>query len=64
MTPSDQSISAATIAQPPNLLAAGIASSQLHGAMRKSRQPRCNAAISGAASANAPKPLTGSQNLK
>src|SRR3984957_377397 len=42
---------------PPNLSAAAMAGSQLHGTMRKSRQLRCSAAISTAAAANAPKLL-------
>jgi hypothetical protein len=48
---------------PPNLSAAAMVGSQLHGTMRKSRQLRCSAAISTAAAANAPKLLAGEQNL-
>src|ERR1700728_1267401 len=63
MTHSNPSISAATIAQLFNLLASTIAGSQLHGAMRKSRQPRCTAAQSLLLVAMTPKPLDQSRNF-
>jgi hypothetical protein len=63
MTPSSLSISAATIAQLSNLLAAAIAGSQLHCSMRKSRQPRCTAAKSFVLAVMTPKPLDQSRNF-
>jgi hypothetical protein len=63
MTPSNLSISAATIAQPSNFLAAAIAGSQLHFAMRKSRQSRCAAAKSFVLAVMTPKPLDQSRNF-
>jgi hypothetical protein len=63
MTPSNLSISAATIAQPSNLLAAAIAGPQLHCSMRKSRQQRCTAAKSFVLAVVTPKPLDESRNF-
>src|ERR1700689_2367703 len=63
MTPSNLSISAATIARPSNLLAAAIDGSPLHCSMRKSRQPRCTAAKSFVLAVMTPKPLDQSRNF-
>jgi hypothetical protein len=53
----------AAITRASNFLAArDFAFTQLYGAMRKSRQRRCIAAISTAAAANTPKLLDGCRN--
>jgi hypothetical protein len=49
--------------QRPNFRQRAIAASQLYGAMRKSRQPRCIAAISAIAVAEALKLLAAERNL-
>jgi hypothetical protein len=49
--------------QRPNFRQRAIAASQLYGAMRKSRQPRCIAAISAIAAAKASKLLEADRNL-